>query len=113
MACGQQPLLFWFGFLLLNCAADYLYQQQEGQFGAYYQQNHPYNRHHIPEPGDRDYRTYTFNNRRYGQYPPYDHYSRGQPGDPRRVGQDVRFSYDPVSKNKTIYLLSALTNYNI
>lgn len=58
-----------------------------------YRQYNPYNPDNNP---NREYSTYTFNNRRYGQYQP-NYYGGGQPGDPRYPGQDERFSYDRVS----------------
>lgn len=65
--------------------------------GGYYPQpNIPYNSYNIPSPGDRDYRTYTYNDRRYGQYLPPNYNGRTQPGDPNVAGQDVRFTYDRV-----------------
>lgn len=68
------------------------------QFDTYYpQQNIPYNTYNIPNPGDRDYRTFTYNSRRYGQYLPNNYNGRTQPGDPNVAGQDVRFTYDRVS----------------
>ncbi|XP_065165136.1 neuroligin-2 isoform X3 [Atheta coriaria] len=50
----------------------------------------PYNR---PDPGDRDYRTFFYNGRRYGQQATSSN-NREYPGDPNRVGQDERFLYD-------------------
>lgn len=65
-----------------------------------------YNRDGIyipPNPGDRDYKTFTYNNRRYGQYQPHYYYGRGEPIDPRRMGpHDRRYPLDPVSICKII-----------
>lgn len=67
------------------------------QIDPYYtQQNVPYDTYNIPSPGERDYRTYTYNNRRYGQHLPNGYNGRRQPGDPNVAGQDVRFTYDAV-----------------
>uniref|UniRef100_A0A182TIQ4 Secreted protein n=1 Tax=Anopheles melas TaxID=34690 RepID=A0A182TIQ4_9DIPT len=55
----------------------------------------------IPNPGDPEYRTYTFNNRRYGYYQP-NGYGQQYPGQslpgqyPSNTGLgDDRFKYDP------------------
>lgn len=56
--------------------------------------DNPYDRFSRPDPGDPGYRTFTYNNRRYGQYQPNDFSGVRLPGDPNRVGQDVRFRYD-------------------
>lgn len=55
-----------------------------------------------PDPGDRDYKTFTYNNRRYGQYQPNYYYGRGEPLDPRRIGgvppgDRYPYPFDPVS----------------
>lgn len=84
--------IYWFCFVPLLCLKTVL-----AQLDGYYQQNIPYNTYNIPSPGDRDYRTYTYNNRRYGQYLPNSYTGRTQPGDPNVAGQDVRFTYDRVS----------------
>ncbi|XP_018325997.1 neuroligin-4, Y-linked isoform X2 [Agrilus planipennis] len=77
---------------------------QNNQGDVYYGQNNPYQTYNPPEPGDRDYRTFTYNNRRYSQYQPNTYYnSRGQPGDPRRVNQDPRFKYDQQGNQEPIY----------
>lgn len=55
-----------------------------------------FNSYNVPNPGDRDYRTYVYNNRRYGQYQP-NGYDGRYPGDPNLIGQDVRFRYDQVN----------------
>lgn len=58
-----------------------------------------------PNPGDSDYKTYTYNNRRYGQYiPPGQQYNHHQPqynpqgGYPysQNVPLDDRFKYNQV-----------------
>lgn len=82
---------------LLLCAITCLRFSAAQIDGYYTQQNIPYNTYNIPSPGDRDYRTYTYNNRRYGQYLPNSYNGRQQPGDPNVAGQDVRFTYDRVS----------------
>lgn len=61
-------------------------------------EQNPYNEYgpripHHPNPGDRDYRTYIYKDRRYGQQSFYN-YGDGRPGDPRILGQDERFIYD-------------------
>lgn len=61
-------------------------------------QQNPYNiygpqTYNIPNPGDKDYRTFVYKGRRYGQL---NSYYEGTPGDPRIRGQDDRFSYDRV-----------------
>lgn len=67
------------------------------------QSSRHYNRDGVyvpPNPGDRDYKTFTYNNRRYGQYQPNYYYGRGEPLDPRRIGGlpgDRGFPFDPVS----------------
>lgn len=82
--------------------------QQNGQYTQYNQfgyepnKQNPYNaygppnRPVLPDPGDRDYRTYVFKGRRYGQNNNYN-YGPWRVGDPRIQGQDPKFSYDPVS----------------
>lgn len=81
---------------------DYSHYNQYDQYNPYdpYNQNSdPYNRdpyNRDRDPFNRDYSTYTFNDRRYGQYQP-NYYAGGHPGDPRYPGQDERFSYDRVS----------------
>lgn len=89
--------------------------QTNPYYGPYYQQNNPYNNYdpyNPPNPGDRDYRTYTYNNRRYGQYSSNIFNGRGQPGDPRLAGQDVRFTYDRVSsKFKGLSTLRTFKNH--
>lgn len=67
-------------------------QYQPNQYNIYGQQL-PYN---IPNPGDKDYRTFIYKGRRYGQQ---NNYYYGVPGDSRIRGQDERFSYDRVSKS--------------
>nr|XP_023029317.1 cholinesterase [Leptinotarsa decemlineata] len=60
-------------------------------------QQNPYNEYgpRLPyNPGDRDYRTYIYKGRRYGQSPSTNYYNQGSPGDPRIRGQDERFTYD-------------------
>ncbi|XP_066246935.1 cholinesterase isoform X1 [Euwallacea similis] len=76
---------------------------QYNQWGYGYQQNpnpplYPYSYqpqgpygYNIPNPGDKDYRTYVYKGRRYGQQ---NDYYGGMPGDPRIRGQDDRFVYD-------------------
>lgn len=64
-------------------------------------QQNPYNVYgpylpQIPSPGDKDYRTYVYKGRRYGQQNNY-YYGNGRPGDPRIQGQDEHFIYDRVS----------------
>ncbi|XP_049826299.1 neuroligin-4, Y-linked isoform X2 [Aethina tumida] len=80
--------------------------QQNGQYTQYNQfgyepnKQNPYNaygppnRPVLPDPGDRDYRTYVFKGRRYGQNNNYN-YGPWRVGDPRIQGQDPKFSYDP------------------
>lgn len=101
MALKQQtntPLILL--FLTSNLCIVSVSGQADPYYGPYSQQNNPYNNYdpyNPPNPGDRDYRTYTYNNRRYGQYSSNIFNGRGQPGDPRLAGQDVRFTYDRVS----------------
>lgn len=88
--------------LLLSLTYELCIVSVKGQLdpsGVYYPQNnqYTYDPYNVPNPGDRDYRTYTYNSRRYGQYWPNNYNGRGQPGDPRFAGQDVRFTYDRVS----------------
>uniref|UniRef100_A0AAG5DBH6 Carboxylesterase type B domain-containing protein n=1 Tax=Anopheles atroparvus TaxID=41427 RepID=A0AAG5DBH6_ANOAO len=59
----------------------------------------------VPNPGDPEYRTYTFNNRRYGYYQP-NGYGQQYPGQnlpgqyPTNTGLgDDRFKYDPTNPN--------------
>lgn len=81
---------------LLLCATLCL-QIVFAQIDTYYPQpSIPYNTYNVPNPGDRDYRTYTYNSRRYGQYLPNSYSDRTHPGDPNVAGQDVRFTYDRV-----------------
>lgn len=78
---------------------------QSDQYSRYY--NREYNRDGVnPQynPNDRDYKTFMYNNRRYGVYQPDYYYGRGgEPYDPRRVGGypnnrfDPNNKYDPVS----------------
>ncbi|XP_055594157.1 acetylcholinesterase isoform X2 [Uranotaenia lowii] len=61
--------------------------------------------YHLPNPGDPDYRTYTYNNRRYGYYQP-NGYGQQYPGQNlpgqyptnTALGED-RFQYDPNNPN--------------
>ncbi|KAG5863947.1 hypothetical protein JTB14_034439, partial [Gonioctena quinquepunctata] len=60
-------------------------------------QQNPYNEHgpHLPyNPNEREYRTYIYKGRRYGQSLNTNYYNQGSPGDPRIRGQDERFTYD-------------------
>jgi neuroligin len=68
------------------------------QQNPYDQYNNPYN---IPNPGDRDYRTYVYKGRRYGQQSNY-YNNRWRPGDPRIQGQDEHFFYDPLGNEEPI-----------
>lgn len=70
---------------------------QNDQAGRYYgRDGAPYV---PPNPGDRDYKTFTYNNRRYGQ-PQHTYYNgRGGYLDPSRIGgvpPSDRHPYDPV-----------------
>lgn len=99
MACKQE--ISNFKLLLISVTYELCIISVKGQIdtsGAYYPQNpqYTYDPYNLPSPGDRDYRTYTYNSRRYGQYWPNNYNGRGQPGDPRFTGQDVRFTYDRV-----------------
>lgn len=101
MACKQE--ISNFKLLLISVTYELCIISVKGQIdtsGVYYPQNpqYTYDPYNLPSPGDRDYRTYTYNSRRYGQYwPNNNNYNgRGQPGDPRFTGQDVRFTYDRV-----------------
>lgn len=69
---------------------------QSDQSGRHYNRDGVYV---PPNPGDRDYKTFTYNNRRYGQYQPNYYYGRNEPLDPRRIGGVPidRYPYDPVS----------------
>lgn len=69
----------------------YGYQQFSPNQQNTYRQQFDYN---IPNPGDKDYRTFIYKGRRYGQQ---NNYYYGSPGDPRIQGQDDRFVYDRVS----------------
>ncbi|ENN74137.1 hypothetical protein HUJ04_012782 [Dendroctonus ponderosae] len=67
-------------------------------------QQNPYNiygpqTYNIPNPGDKDYRTFVYKGRRYGQL---NSYYEGTPGDPRIRGQDDRFSYDRQGNSQPI-----------
>lgn len=60
-----------------------------------------------PNPGDRDYKTFTYNNRRYG-LPQNNYYGRGGNLDPSRIGGVPpvdRYPYDPVSYFRQLKLL--------
>ncbi|XP_060515824.1 neuroligin-like protein glit-1 isoform X2 [Cylas formicarius] len=79
--------------IILGQYDQYGYQEQfppnkQNPYNIYGQQNQPYN---IPNPGDKDYRTFVYKGRRYGQQ---NNYYYGVPGDPRIRGQDERFFYD-------------------
>ncbi|XP_044256720.1 neuroligin-4, Y-linked [Tribolium madens] len=65
------------------------------QFSQY---NNPY---HTPNPGDRDYRTYVYKGRRYGQQNNF-YNNRWRPGDPRIQGQDEHFFYDQQGNGEPI-----------
>ncbi|KAB0801415.1 hypothetical protein PPYR_05769 [Photinus pyralis] len=101
MACGQQPQLFSLCLVLITYS-DFYVTAQNGYYGPYYQQNKPNENYRPPEPGDRDYRTFVYKGRRYGQYQPNNFDWQGAPGDPQRVGQDARFRYDPVGNAEPI-----------
>lgn len=98
------PNQFLFKLVIFLCGDFFLFVLgQYDQYGRnpYDQQNqyNPYNNpYHIPNPGDRDYRTYVYKGRRYGQQSNY-YNNRGRPGDPRIQGQDEHFFYDPVYMN--------------
>lgn len=79
---------------LLTCVA--LSDGQSDQSSRHYNRDGVYV---PPNPGDRDYKTFTYNDRRYGQYQPNYYYGRGEPLDPRRIGGlPPDRGYDPVSK---------------
>lgn len=101
MALEPQQILFLNFFVrivIFVCLLERANGQQSFR-GNYYPPNQGYNaydpRYQQNNP-ERDYSTYTYNSRRYGQYPP-NYNGRGRPGDPRYPGEDVRFSYDRVS----------------
>uniref|UniRef100_A0A1L8D6I5 Carboxyl/cholinesterase-028a n=1 Tax=Plutella xylostella TaxID=51655 RepID=A0A1L8D6I5_PLUXY len=66
-----------------------------GQFNEY--NNHPYDKSRessrLPSPGDTDYRTYVYNNRRYGTDP-----GRYNPYNPS-INQPGGFPYNPINTN--------------
>lgn len=68
-----------------------------------YPQQYPYNypydpyNQNQPYPSDRNYMTYFYNDRRYGQQPNTYNNFNGYPGDPRFTGQDPRYTYDQVN----------------
>ncbi|KAF7273692.1 hypothetical protein GWI33_013605 [Rhynchophorus ferrugineus] len=70
-------------------------QYQHNQYNTYGEQL-PYN---IPNPGEKDYRTFIYKGRRYGQQ---NNYYYGIPGDSRIRGQDERFSYDRQGNSEPI-----------
>ncbi|XP_017782173.1 PREDICTED: neuroligin-4, Y-linked isoform X2 [Nicrophorus vespilloides] len=51
---------------------------------------------------DRDHRTYIYHGRRYGQYQPNGYNGQERPGDPNRIGEDERFSYDQEGNSRPI-----------
>lgn len=66
-----------------------------GQFsGEYHTKTHDSSREsRLPNPGDTDYRTYIYNNRRYGADP-----SRYNPYNPN-INQPGGFPYNPIITN--------------
>lgn len=101
MALEPQQISF-FKFFVRVVIFVWLFKRANGQQsfpGNYYPQNNEYNvydPYYQQNNPERDYSTYTYNSRRYGQYQP-NYNGRGRPGDPRYPGEDVRFSYDRVS----------------
>lgn len=104
MAVSRQQQIELVLLLVIVFVSDIILGQYD-QWGYGYQefppnQQNPYNiygqqvLYNIPNPGDKDYRTFVYKGRRYGQQ---NNYYYGTPGDPRIRGQDDRFSYDRVS----------------
>ena len=98
MATKVRYILIHLFYCCATCVV--IVRSQKSADDSYYQRSQGYNLFGIPQPGDSDYRTFVYNNRRYGQYQPNGY---GYPGDPNRIGQDPRFRYDQVSKFINLY----------
>lgn len=85
-------------FVIVQCLVSISWCQFDSG-GRYYSRDGLYG---PPNPGDRDYRTYTYNNRRYGQNLPGQNGLPGVPAYPGQPGyypnQDDRNRYSPVSR---------------
>ncbi|CAH0562499.1 unnamed protein product [Brassicogethes aeneus] len=100
----QQIFVVPFVLLVFCDLSDFVGGQQNGQYTQYNQYGYeanrqnpynaygPVNRPEVPDPGDRNYRTYTYKGRRYGQHNNY-YYGQWSPGNPIH-GQDEKFYYD-------------------
>ncbi|XP_030746232.1 cholinesterase isoform X2 [Sitophilus oryzae] len=98
MAPTRQQQIELILLLVIVFVSDIILAQYD-EYGGYrpktYQTNqqsyYSGSQYNIPNPGDKDYRTFVYKGRRYGQQ---NNYYYGVPGDPRIRGQDERFSYD-------------------
>lgn len=80
------------------------------------EQNDPSGRHYngdsvhvAPNSGDRDFKTFTYNNRRYGVYQPNYYYGRGgEPYDPARAAGSPNNRYDPNSRYDPVSIIFIL-----
>ncbi|XP_017023941.1 cholinesterase [Drosophila kikkawai] len=89
-------------FPLLICACLGQFAEAQTRDPRFY--SRPGVDYHWPNPGDPDYRTYTFNDRRYGHYQPNgfgaNYPGRNPPGQyPQGMPNEDRFRFDPNDPN--------------
>lgn len=85
--------VFLFSLSCVSVASQSNKDLYNGQFNAYYNKQDQNKEYRVPSPGDTDYRTYIYNNRRYGTDP-----TRSNPYNPN-INQPGGFPYNPINTN--------------
>lgn len=85
--------VFLFSLSCVSVASQSNKDLYNGQFNAHYNKQDQNKEYRVPSPGDTDYRTYIYNNRRYGTDP-----TRTNPYNPN-INQPGGFPYNPINTN--------------